>query len=225
MTVNGLADPGAVRERLNTEVLADSLLALARFFRPSDGWLAFLFLAMNLWVVIFSVEQAEWVPGMELTSLVIMAMLTGILLYRIPAWAGLMLPIGGVVGLLVIVWQFTSREIADVTVTNVTTRAPLKPRDRVCIPASSSSVVIARAQLRQRHACCQFLEPIQHHMELRLWGLADAGLLRRKDDQYTLTIRRDVEAPVVRKGEKITDGHRLLRAECKRRCGGHTDAA
>ena len=118
MTVNGLADPGAVRERLNTEVLADSLLALARFFRPSDGWLAFLFLAMNLWVVIFSVEQAEWVPGMELTSLVIMAMLTGILLYRIPAWAGLMLPIGGVVGLLVIVWQFTSREIADVTVTN-----------------------------------------------------------------------------------------------------------
>ena len=118
MTVNGLADPGAARERLSTEVLADSLLAIARFFRPSDGWLAFLFLAMNLWVVIFSVQQAEWVPGLELTSLVIMAMLTGILLYRIPAWAGLMLPIGAAVGLLVIVWQFTSREIADVTVTN-----------------------------------------------------------------------------------------------------------
>ena len=118
MTVNRLADPGAVRERLSTEVTADSLFAIARFFRPSDGWLAFLFLAMNLWVVIFSVEQAEWVPGMELTSLVIMAMLTGILLYRIPAWASLMLPIGAAVGLLVIVWQFTSREIADVTVTN-----------------------------------------------------------------------------------------------------------
>ena len=118
MTVNRLADPGAVRERLSTEATADSLFAIARFFRPSDGWLAFLFLAMNLWVVIFSVEQAEWVPGMELTSLVIMAMLTGILLYRIPAWASLMLPIGAAVGLLVIVWQFTSREIADVTVTN-----------------------------------------------------------------------------------------------------------
>ena len=58
MTVNGLADPGAARERLSTEVLADSLLAIARFFRPSDGWLAFLFLAMNLWVVIISVQQA-----------------------------------------------------------------------------------------------------------------------------------------------------------------------
>ncbi len=58
MTINGLADPGAVRERLNTEVLADGMLALARFFRPSDGWLAFLFLAMNLWVVTFSVEKA-----------------------------------------------------------------------------------------------------------------------------------------------------------------------
>ena len=56
MTVNRLADPGAVRERLSTEVTADSLFAIARFFRPSDGWLAFLFLAMSLWVVIFSVE-------------------------------------------------------------------------------------------------------------------------------------------------------------------------
>ena len=118
MTSQGFADPRAVRERLNTEVLSDGLLALARFFRPSDGWLAFLFLAMNLWVVIFSVEQAEWVPGLELTSLLIFALLTGVLLYRIPVWGGLMIPMGAAVGLLVIVWQFTSREIADVAVTN-----------------------------------------------------------------------------------------------------------
>ncbi|MEE3006369.1 MAG: transglutaminase domain-containing protein [Chloroflexota bacterium] len=118
MTVNGLAEPIAVRDRLNTEILVDGSIALARFFRPSDGWIAFLFLAMNLWVVIFSVEQAEWVVGLKLTTLLSLSIITGLLLHRIPAWGFLILPIGAALGLLAIVWQFTSREIGEVTVTN-----------------------------------------------------------------------------------------------------------
>ena len=118
MTVNGLAEPSAARDRLNTEILVDASIALAKFFRPSDGWLAFLFLTMNLWVVIFSVEQAEWVTGLELTTLLSLSIITGLLLYRIPVWAFLVLPIGATLGLLAIIWQFTSREIGLVTVTN-----------------------------------------------------------------------------------------------------------
>ena len=118
MTVNGLAEPSAARNRLNTEILVDASIALAKFFRPSDGWLAFLFLTMNLWVVIFSVEQAEWVTGLELTTLLSLSIITGLVLYRIPVWAFLVLPIGAALGLLAIIWQFTSREIGLVTVTN-----------------------------------------------------------------------------------------------------------
>jgi len=118
VTVNGLAQPDAVRDRLNTEILADGFMAISKFLRPSDGWVAFLFLAMNLWVVIFSVEQAEWVPNLELTTLLVLSILTGIALYRVPVWAFLVIPIGAVLGLLAIVWQFTSGEVADVTVTS-----------------------------------------------------------------------------------------------------------
>ena len=80
MTVNGLAEPSAARDRLNTEILVDASIALAKFFRPSDGWLAFLFLTMNLWVVIFSVEQAEWVTGLELTTLLSLSIITGLII-------------------------------------------------------------------------------------------------------------------------------------------------
>ena len=121
MTVDAIAQPNAPRERLNTEILADAFVALARFFRPSDGWLASFFLAVNLWFVIYSVAQAEWVPGLRLSTLstlLALAMLTGLALYRVKAWAGLLLPIGVALGVLAIVWQFTTWEIADVTVTS-----------------------------------------------------------------------------------------------------------
>ena len=102
--------PGAVREwkGLDSAALGKGLLAALNYFRPADGWATVLLLGLNLMVVVWSVEQADWVPTPNLVSLILLAMLTGLLLSRVPLWGLLVLPLGLIIGLGVIVQQITA---------------------------------------------------------------------------------------------------------------------
>ena len=108
MTTGSLANAGAARSGVGWDSLGDGLLALARFFRPRDGWLSLALLALNLMVVIWSVEGADWVPTPNLAGLILLAMITGLFLSRVPVWGILVLPVGFAIGALVIFWQLTS---------------------------------------------------------------------------------------------------------------------
>lgn len=102
--------PGAVREwkGLDSEALGKGLLTVLNYFRPADGWATVFLLGLNLMVVVWSVEQADWVPTPNLVSLILLAMLTGLLLSRVPLWGVLVLPLGLLIGLGVIVEQITA---------------------------------------------------------------------------------------------------------------------
>ena len=84
------------------------MLAGLNYFRPADGWATVLLLALNLMVVVWSVEQADWVPTPNLVSLILLAMLVGLFLARLPLWGVLVLPLGLLLGLGVIVAQITA---------------------------------------------------------------------------------------------------------------------
>jgi Transglutaminase-like superfamily len=108
MTPGSLDDAVAARGGLSLDYVWEKLLSLVQAFRPPDGWLSVVLLAFNLMVVVWSVERADWVPTPSLVYLILLAMLTGLVLSRIPLWTALVLPVGLALGLLVIVWQLTS---------------------------------------------------------------------------------------------------------------------
>ena len=110
MTATGMAETVAIRQRISPEALGEGMLWLARLFRPSDGWLAVGLLTLNLMVVVWAVDDAEWAPTPNLVGVVVMAMATGLLLARVRLWGLLILPVGLAIGVLVIVWQLTSHE-------------------------------------------------------------------------------------------------------------------
>ncbi|MDP6550168.1 MAG: hypothetical protein QF659_08870, partial [Dehalococcoidia bacterium] len=118
MTVRELPVDISVRGRLNPEAAIGGLMAFSRVLRPSDGWVAVLLLAWNLMIVVGSVTQAEWAPTPSLSLVLLLAMLTGLLLARIPVWGPLILPVGLGIGLLVVVWQLTSFRGGAESVTN-----------------------------------------------------------------------------------------------------------
>jgi hypothetical protein len=89
------------------EPLTRTAVWLWRYGRPADGWATIFLLALNLMVVVWSVERADWVPTPNLVSLILIAMLTGLVLSRIPLWGIVVLPVGLAVGLWVITAQLT----------------------------------------------------------------------------------------------------------------------
>ncbi len=102
----------------SAERLGHSLLTALRYARPADGWASVILLALNLMVVVWSVEQADWVPTPNLVSLIMLAMLTGLILARLPLWSLLVLPLGLLFGLGVIVWQITSFQAEGMELAN-----------------------------------------------------------------------------------------------------------
>ena len=108
MTAGGQAEATALREKINTESLGQGLVLLTRFFRPADGWVALILLALNLIAVVWAVDDAEWAPTPNLVGVVGLAMVTGLLLARVRRWSLLVLPVGLAIGLFVIVWRLTS---------------------------------------------------------------------------------------------------------------------
>ncbi len=116
------ADTGSLpltRAGFNGEALWNKAMALLRYARPADGWASVALLALNLMVVVWSVEQADWVPTPNLAALILLAMITGLALARAPVWGLLALPVGLVIGLGVIVWQITSFQAAGMELANV----------------------------------------------------------------------------------------------------------
>ncbi|MEK7815059.1 MAG: transglutaminase domain-containing protein, partial [Chloroflexota bacterium] len=113
MTPNSMAETVSRRGELTVESLIGWLASLNRLIRPSDGWLAVALLALNLMVVVWSVEKADWVPSPNLVYLILLGMLTGLVLSRVRLWALLVLPVGLAIGLWVILWQLTSFREAD----------------------------------------------------------------------------------------------------------------
>jgi hypothetical protein len=118
MTPGSLGDAVAARGGFSLDSLWDKLISLVQAFRPPDGWLSVVLLAFNLMVVVWSVERANWVPTPSLVYLILLAMLTGLVLSRIPLWTVLVLPIGLALGLLVVVWQLVSFQAEGMELAN-----------------------------------------------------------------------------------------------------------
>ena len=115
---SGVLDPAAAGSRLDVEAVGNAALGVVQYFRPSDGWAALGLLVLNLLIVIYSVEQANWVDSPNLGLVLLLAMVTGLFLARVPFWGILVLPIGLAVGLLVTVWRLTSHVSRTVQVDN-----------------------------------------------------------------------------------------------------------
>lgn len=91
--------------------LDHGLLLLSRligFWRPPDGWLALTLLTLNLMVVAWSVERADWVPTPNLAGVMLLGILTSLILSRIPLNSIVIMPIGFLVGALFILGKLST---------------------------------------------------------------------------------------------------------------------
>ena len=75
--------------------------------RPTDGWMALLFLIANLCVVVMAVERADWAPTPNLVGLLMLGMLTAFVFYRMSVWWWLAILPGLALGGLTVVWQMS----------------------------------------------------------------------------------------------------------------------
>ena len=83
-----------VAHKLNSSVVREAILRLEHALRPKDGWIAAVLLVLNLVVVVWSVEQADWVATTNLVLLLLLATLASLALYRVPIWSLALLPAG-----------------------------------------------------------------------------------------------------------------------------------
>ena len=110
MTGQGLAQQ-AFRGLPTVQLPAGGWTWWVNLLRPSDGWFALALLAVNLMMVVGSVASADWAPGLgnkSIVAVLLMGMLTGLVLGRLPIWGGLLFPAGLGVGLAVVVWQMAA---------------------------------------------------------------------------------------------------------------------
>ena len=118
MTLGQLAAAVSFHQRFDSEALVNSGVSFGRMLRPADGWISVVLLALNLIVVVWSVHHADWVATPNLVVVLLLAMVTGLVLARLPFWATLVFPVGLGVGLLVVVWRMTSFSGSDDAVAN-----------------------------------------------------------------------------------------------------------
>ena len=118
MTPGSVAKMIPARNEFSFDSLGTRGLALIQAFRPSDGWLSVALLALNLLTIVWSVEHADWAPTPNLAYVMLQAMLTGLVLSRVPIWTVLLLPVGLAIGLLVAVWQLTSFQSGGIELAN-----------------------------------------------------------------------------------------------------------
>ena len=100
------ADDGAV-QRAGARLGQRSLL-LAYVLRPPDGWIAAGLLALNMVIVVWSVEVADWAPTPPLVLVILLAVLTALALTRVRLWAAALIPVGLLIGAGVVIWQMTA---------------------------------------------------------------------------------------------------------------------
>ena len=89
-------------------VLAQRLLAMLYVLRPPDGWIAAGLLALNMVIVVWSVEVADWAPTPSLAVAILLAVFTALVLTRVRMWAAALIPVGLLIGAGVIIWQLTA---------------------------------------------------------------------------------------------------------------------
>ncbi len=81
---------------------------LAQALRPPDGWIAAGLLALNMVIVVWSVEVADWAPTPPLALVILIAVATALALTRVRFWSAGLIPLGLLIGAGVIVWQMTA---------------------------------------------------------------------------------------------------------------------
>ena len=116
MTSDTVSAAETLEQKLHASDIRDGFLKLERALRPNEGWVASVLLVLNLIVVVWSVEQADWVATPNLVLILLLAMLTGLALYRLPVWPIALLPAGLAIGLGIILWQLSSFSLDGVTV-------------------------------------------------------------------------------------------------------------
>ena len=92
-----------------TAALGHRLLGLTLALRPPDGWIAAGLLTINMVIVVWSVEVADWAPTPPLALVMVLAVLAALVLTRVPLWTAALLPVVGLlIGAGVIIWQLTA---------------------------------------------------------------------------------------------------------------------
>ena len=92
----------------NAGAIAGGLWRRLAIIRPPDGWISAGLLALNMIIVVWSVEVADWAPTPSLALVILLGLLAALLLARIPVWGVLLLPTGLLLGAVVVVWQMTA---------------------------------------------------------------------------------------------------------------------
>ena len=87
--------------------ISSRLWALQLLLRPPDGWVSSVLLALNLIIVVWSVEVADWAPTPPLALVMLLSLLTALVLARIRLLGALLVPAGLLVGAGVVIWQLT----------------------------------------------------------------------------------------------------------------------
>ena len=98
--------------------LVERLLAFLVAVRPPDGWVAAGLLALNMVIVVWSVEVADWAPTPSLVLVMLIAVLTALLLTRVRLWTAAMLPAGLLIGVGVIIWQMVAHSPEELNIAN-----------------------------------------------------------------------------------------------------------
>lgn len=98
----------AGRDAWNAGALGGWLWRRLGIVRPPDGWISAGLLALNMIIVVWSVEVADWAPTPSLALVILLGLLAALLLARIPVWGALLLPAGLLVGAVVVIWQMTA---------------------------------------------------------------------------------------------------------------------
>ncbi len=87
--------------------VSSRLWALQILLRPPDGWVSSVLLALNLIIVVWSVEVADWAPTPSLVLVMLLSLLTALVLARIRLLGALLVPAGLLIGAGVVIWQLT----------------------------------------------------------------------------------------------------------------------
>ena len=91
-------------------------LWLTYVLRPPDGWIAAGLLALNMVIVVWSVEVADWAPTPSLVLSILLAVFTALILTRVRIWAAALIPLGLLIGAGVIIWQLTAAPPAELRI-------------------------------------------------------------------------------------------------------------
>ena len=89
---------------------------LARALRPPDGWIAALLLAVNMVIVVWSVEVADWAPTPSLALTILLAVATALVLTRVRIWAAPLIIFGLLLGAGFIIWQMSAYPPEDLQI-------------------------------------------------------------------------------------------------------------